>query len=412
MAANGARKETPTNSEGATGLLDKSLLKGVVKSEKSRIKLRIKKPVPKPSLPGNWKESDATNIENKAPASSTTSPVINPLDEKTISGFPSGRPLDDKVDTVQCKHCRRPVLRASSATHIRECLHKKQEKLKKKKEAKEAKDAALRKEKGEDDGGGKSRKSAIKGASMDGDGAKKGKKRKLDGDAEKAPNAKKKKKDEPKQKGAKPKGPVDVERQCGVSLPNGGYCARSLTCKSHSMGLKRAVPGRSLPYDMLLAQYQKKNQAKIQRSLIDANAPLPEDLEPSGAVDSDEEKDSIMAAMGRHRPRPMATYTHTSQRSKYQYIRMKGMIRSALGAPPGGGGSMFSGGDNASTGRGMGLGMMGAPLSATNEHFPQSAGFGAPLSAGLDSGAGSRRQSTISSAGPRQLLPGHLQKVS
>ncbi|EUC37236.1 hypothetical protein COCVIDRAFT_25574 [Bipolaris victoriae FI3] len=412
MAANGARKETPTNSEGATGLLDKSLVKGVVKSEKSKIKLRIKKPVPKPSLPGNWKESDATNIENKAPASSTTSPVINPLDEKTIAGFPSGRPLDDKVDTVQCKHCRRPVLRASSATHIRECLHKKQEKLKKKKEAKEAKDAALRKEKGEDDEGGKSRKSAIKGASMDGDGAKKGKKRKLDGDAEKAPNAKKKKKDEPKQKGAKPKGPVDVERQCGVSLPNGGYCARSLTCKSHSMGLKRAVPGRSLPYDMLLAQYQKKNQAKIQRSLIDANAPLPEDLEPSGAVDSDEEKDSIMAALGRHRPRPMATYTHTSQRSKYQYIRMKGMIRSALGAPPGGGGSMFSGGDNASTGRGMGLGMMGAPLSATNEHFPQSAGFGAPLSAGLDSGAGSRRQSTISSGGPRQLLPGHLQKVS
>ena len=73
---------------------------------------------------------------------------------------------------------------------------------------------------------------------------------------------------------------------------------------------------------------------------------------------------------------------------------------------------MFSGGDNTSTGRGMGLGMMGAPLSATNEHFPQSAGFGAPLSAGLDSGANSRRQSTISSGGPRQLLPGHLQKVS
>jgi SAGA-associated factor 73 len=205
------------------------------------------------------------DVENKAPVPSTTSPVINPLDEQMIAGFPSGRPLDDKVDTVQCKHCRRPVLRASSAAHIRDCLNKKQEKLKKKKEAKEAKDAALRKEKGEDDEGGKSRKSAIKGASIDGDSAKKGKKRKLDGDAEKAPNAKKKKKDEPKQKGAKPKGPVDVERQCGVSLPNGGYCARSLTCKSHSMGLKRAVPGRSLPYDMLLAQYQKKNQAKIQR---------------------------------------------------------------------------------------------------------------------------------------------------
>jgi hypothetical protein len=59
-------------------------------------------------------------------------------------------------------------------------------------------------------------------------------------------------------------GPVDVERQCGVVLPNGMPCARSLTCKSHSMGAKRAVAGRSLPYDMLLAAYQKKNQAKQQ----------------------------------------------------------------------------------------------------------------------------------------------------
>ena len=47
-------------------------------------------------------------------------------------------------------------------------------------------------------------------------------------------------------------------------LPNGQPCARSLTCKSHSMGAKRAVAGRSLPYDMLLAAYQKKNQAKQQ----------------------------------------------------------------------------------------------------------------------------------------------------
>jgi SCA7, zinc-binding domain len=56
--------------------------------------------------------------------------------------------------------------------------------------------------------------------------------------------------------------PVDVERQCAVSMPNGVPCARSLTCKSHSMGAKRAIPGRSLPYNMLLVAYQKKKQAK------------------------------------------------------------------------------------------------------------------------------------------------------
>lgn len=212
------------------------------------------------------KANACPDVEGK-PASTpgSSSPIVNPLDEKTLATFPTGRPLDDKVDVIQCKHCRRPVLRAISQKHIKDCLAKKQEKLKKKKEAKEAKDAALRKEKGEDDDNGKNaRKSAVKGAVVDGEGAKKGKKRKLDGDEGK-PGAKKKKKDEPKQKTAKPKGPVDVEKQCGVALPNGGFCARSLTCKSHSMGLKRAVPGRSLPYDMLLAQYQKKNQAKQQR---------------------------------------------------------------------------------------------------------------------------------------------------
>lgn len=69
-----------------------------------------------------------------------------------------------------------------------------------------------------------------------------------------------------KQGEAKVKGPVDVEKQCGVPLPQGGLCARSLTCKSHSMGSKRAVTGRSQPYDILLAQYQKKNHAKLSMS--------------------------------------------------------------------------------------------------------------------------------------------------
>ncbi|EGP88691.1 uncharacterized protein MYCGRDRAFT_31190, partial [Zymoseptoria tritici IPO323] len=56
-------------------------------------------------------------------------------------------------------------------------------------------------------------------------------------------------------KAARPKAPVDVEKQCGVELPQGGQCARSLTCKSHSMGAKRSVPGRSAPYDKLLLDY-------------------------------------------------------------------------------------------------------------------------------------------------------------
>lgn len=56
---------------------------------------------------------------------------------------------------------------------------------------------------------------------------------------------------------------IDFNKQCGVQLPEGGYCARSLTCKSHSMGAKRAVNGRTQPFDSLLAAYHKQHQTKI-----------------------------------------------------------------------------------------------------------------------------------------------------
>ena len=162
--------------------------------------------------------------------------------------------------------------------HITACIHKKNEKAQRKKEQKEAnrkareaqqkaeraeEEAALDAE-GDDDSvnGDKStmgKKSAVKGS------AGTSKKRKADEEGDKNPKKKTKKELEAaKPKAPKPKGPVDVEKQCGVLLPNGAMCARSLTCKSHAMGAKRAVPGRSLPYDMLLAAYQKKNQAKQQ----------------------------------------------------------------------------------------------------------------------------------------------------
>lgn len=136
-----------------------------------------------------------------------------------------------------------------------------------------------------------------------------------------------------------------------------------------------------------------------------------------------------MQALNRYKPRPLETYTPVSQRSKYQFIRMKDMLRSALGAPPNNG-SIFSavtpgGAENMGTARSLAMGMMGAPSSATNENFPNSAGgmggYATPMSAGLDgpSGGGgmnlgSRRQSSMSIAmppnnnGPRHILPSQI----
>ncbi|KAI9809424.1 MAG: hypothetical protein M1827_006860 [Pycnora praestabilis] len=372
--------------------------------------IKVKRPGPKQTKPGNWKESEIIDSKKgDSPSSNSVTspgPIINQLDEKDVATFATGRPLEDQPDYLVCKHCKKPVIKTVAHTHIKSCLKQKQEKARKKKEAKEAaardkdtKDKGKGKDKDGDtkmeetpngkaggeygEGSAEKVKSAKKSAVKDAneDGPKKGKKRKADGEGEKAPKMKKKK-EEPKPKVPKPKGPVDVEKQCGVPLANGAQCARSLTCKSHSMGAKRAVPGRSLPYDMLLAAYQKKNQAKQQsrhylisamlvndrwltrpiEAAIDANAPLQDDFDTNaGPVDSDEEKDAIMAAISRSRPQPLETRIFVPTRQKYHYIRMKEMLSSALGGSRGGG--LFSTGDSGGPG---GQGFFGGDNGVAN----------------------------------------------
>ena len=272
------------------------------------------------------------------------------------------------------------MLQSVAHSHIKSCLQKKNERAQKKKEQKEAnrkaREAREKAEKAGQDGAGEAevddesgnedkaggsttaKKSAIN------QGTSTSKKRKAETEADKAPTKKKTKKEieAAKPKVPKPKGPVDVEKQCGVILPNGAMCARSLTCKSHSMGAKRAVPGRSLPYDMLLTAYQKKNQAKQQSTFslltiilltkspeaaIDANAPLLDDFaDPSGPIDSDEEKDLVMAAIARSRPRPIEQHIFVPRRQRYNYLRVREMLGNALG---GGRGNIFGGAQIAGT---------------------------------------------------------------
>lgn len=46
---------------------------------------------------------------------------------------------------------------------------------------------------------------------------------------------------------------IDVETQCAVEMANRKRCQGSLRCKRHGMAKKRAVPGRIMPFDQLLA---------------------------------------------------------------------------------------------------------------------------------------------------------------
>lgn len=350
------------------------------------VKDDLRKGLPALEKPGTWESKVTGGIYHMQPIYThmltamagakkddkpdrTSSSAMNklPTNPPNLSrAFPNGKLLADKPEVLKCNHCKRPVLKHAMPGHIERCLNKKQEKQRKKKEAKDARDAAARKEKsqGDSDAEGEDEVAVAPGkTNMAGKGGTMtaSKKRKAIDEGEDAagpPSKKKKKKDADKAKAPRPKAPVDVEKQCGVELPQGGQCARSLTCKSHSMGAKRGVPGRSAPYDKLLLEYQRKNQAKLQKAAFDANAPNPDDDSlPTGPIDSEEEKDAVMAAIARswggapiYQPQPVPL------KSKYQYNRFKGMLSSALGNRPAGGGGLF--------GSGGGTGFFGNTIEA------------------------------------------------
>lgn len=136
-------------------------------------------------------------------------------------------------------------------------------------------------------------------------------------------------------------------------------------------------------------------------AIIDANAPLNDDLDNHGPVDSDEEKEAVMAAIARSHPQPLATRPLISTRSKYQFIRMKEMLHNALGGSRGAG--LFSvasapANEHQSAG-GPGHGMFGGGTVA------HGAGVGGEGVGGFDGHA--RRMSGVVS-GTRQILPGQL----
>ncbi|KAH6916236.1 SCA7, zinc-binding domain-containing protein [Coprinopsis sp. MPI-PUGE-AT-0042] len=128
-----------------------------------------------------------------------------------------------EIGVSKCKDCGKPVLRSCVAEHRDLC-------------------ATIR--------AGKHKGSKGK---LDAEGSKK---RKGSAEPDDLPQKKKHKPATKVTKG-RMKGPVDLDRQCGVINDKGLPCSRSLTCKSHSMGAKRSVEGRSRKYDELLLDWQR-----------------------------------------------------------------------------------------------------------------------------------------------------------
>ncbi|TKA29421.1 hypothetical protein B0A54_16305 [Friedmanniomyces endolithicus] len=399
LPAPAASAPKPSKADDTAAILLDSLFDDLATFTKPSLKENVRQSLPVIEKPGNWDSkvtagSTARQQDKENQHGTSTSSSMNKIPAALAQAFPTGRLMADKPDVLKCNHCKRPVLRHAMPAHIEKCLNKKQEKQRKKKEAKDARDAAARKERGGGAGAGDSdadgeavgedgsasagKKTAAAGAN----GMTASKKRKAvdeaTGDAD-GPKKKKKKKELEKAKPARPKGksptttttsqphkhktnpplpipaPVDVERQCGVELPLGGQCARSLTCKSHSMGAKRGVPGRSAPYDKLLADYQRRNQARMQKAAFDANAPEldDEDLLLGGGrgvpVDEAAECEEVMEGIrgGWGVGGAIWGVQRVPLRGRYVGNRIRGILASAMGDRTGAsasGGGFFGGG--------------------------------------------------------------------
>ncbi|KAI9469961.1 MAG: hypothetical protein EXX96DRAFT_453342, partial [Benjaminiella poitrasii] len=93
------------------------------------------------------------------------------------------------------------------------------------------------------------------------------------------------------------------------------------------MGAKRAVEGRTQPYDVLLAAYQKKSigrpNAKDQSSHTNQANEEP-------FVDSDEEVENIMQAFKQSRPTPLAEKRYFFVKRRRQCFRLRDILVDAI----------------------------------------------------------------------------------
>lgn len=201
---------------------------------------------------------------------------MTPLEPSDLANFPTRQPCYDELQYKICMICNRAITKSVEAAHMLACKEAMVQRARERKARQEAAalataapptsvaaTATTTEEAGEGCAGVRQADpppTLEVGAS--------GRKRKATGSVYK---------DKP-QKASKLRRkrgeavPIDVERHCGVPLPNGLLCARSLTCKCHTMGAKRAVRGRSGPYDLLLAAHRRRGMRTLYPSLCSFSA--------------------------------------------------------------------------------------------------------------------------------------------
>ncbi|KAJ2001388.1 SAGA complex subunit Sgf73 [Coemansia thaxteri] len=152
--------------------------------------------------------------------------------------------------------------------------------------------------------------------------------------------------------------PLDLDRQCGVAGDGGAApCSRSLTCKTHSMAMKRAVRGRSKLFDALLqAHLAKSRSAAAAKSAAAGHGAAARSSAAAAAVrsaaalalgatadgldesffgddsdrGSDDEAERVIAAVRCSRPAPLAVRSTVLPRRRHRYLRVRDLFYDAL----------------------------------------------------------------------------------
>ncbi|KAG5357581.1 SAGA-associated factor 73 [Yarrowia sp. C11] len=259
-------------------------------------------------LPKTASDISDSILQWSSPADSDR-PSLHTKDSLLLASLnPITAPLSYQV----CKHCERPVI-GDTNVHLQRCAVYQVSRIQKERDSTSSSTTKVTK------------RSANTAATKDAKETKEVKAKKEK--AEKAPPAPRRSKPREAKSKASTKGKVvDVDKQCGVPLPNGGLCARSLTCKTHAMGAKRAVQGRSAPYDALLADLQRRNQLKLQQRKDGTE----EEEEPNVIVDPETEVKMVLEAVQRSTPVPLERKVLMPARISNGFFRMREMLAGAL----------------------------------------------------------------------------------
>ncbi|KAJ3041437.1 hypothetical protein HDV00_009417 [Rhizophlyctis rosea] len=136
----------------------------------------------------------------------------------------------------------------------------------------------------------------------------------------------------------KAKAPLDLDKNCGVLLDNGLQCTRSITCKIHTVSAKRAVPGRSMQYDMLVSDYNTQRTGGARPGAKGDNKFGP-GSRPGGAAPSfpggqpmtqEEEVQMVLKAIIEHKPQPLALPTPCASFSRWPVYKNRLALQAVL----------------------------------------------------------------------------------